>query len=74
MTSGNLGGGRRFVFEGMVLEGYFELESRLQNLNRHTHFLSARLFFMRARSILILKFCDLKMYFLQGFVTDPLIL
>ena len=58
MTSGNLGGGRRFVFEGMVLEGYFELESMLQNLGRRTHFLSARPVCMCARGIWILKFYD----------------
>ena len=62
------------MFQEMVLEDYFELESVVQNLIRRTHFLSARLVFMHARSILILKFCDSKMYFLQGFVTDPLIM
>ena len=53
MRSGTLRGRRKFMFEEMVLEGCFELESVLQNLNRHTNFLSARLVFMRARTILI---------------------
>ena len=71
MTSGNLVGSRRFVFEGMVLEGYFELESMLQNLNRRTHFLSLRLVFMRAHTILVSKFCDSKMYFFARFCNSP---
>ena len=57
------------MFEEMVLEGHFELESMLQNLIRRTHFLSARLVFMRAHSILIFTCTSL-----QGFVTDPLIM
>ena len=55
------------MFEEMVLEDYFELESMVQNLIRRTHFQSARLVFKRARSILNFKFCDSKMYFFARF-------